>query len=67
LFENGGFNLVDALNKVIQQGFAKKLNLTHKILAKILYDRSALPGWVPIRQIDNRPTLCTTPNLRKMQ
>jgi hypothetical protein len=29
--------------------------------------RSALPGWVPIRQINNRPTLCTAPNLRKMQ
>jgi hypothetical protein len=44
------------------------LNVTYKVYAKILYDRrSALPGWVLIRQINNRPTLCTASNLRKMQ
>jgi hypothetical protein len=42
------------------------LNVTNKVFAKILYDR-LLPGWVLIRQINNRPTLCTAPNLRKMQ
>jgi hypothetical protein len=49
------------------------LNVTYKVLAEILYGRlllhanarSAVPGWVPIRQINNRPTLCTGQILEK--
>jgi hypothetical protein len=40
------------------------LNVTYKVFAKILYDSLLLHANAAI---DNRPALCTAPNLRKMQ
>jgi hypothetical protein len=48
------------------------LNVTYKVFAKILYGRLLPYTDAGVKHyqaglINNRPTLCTAPNLRKMQ
>jgi hypothetical protein len=42
-------------------------NFTRPFATLRQHGRSALPGWFPVRQIDDRPALCPAPNPGKRQ